>query len=171
MSLDKVLNANEKVLFRTRLHWLPCAPGALVLSLLAFVALASIALFGRPTMGRLLTQQPAGAWILLGVLVAVAIVPLLALRFLVRTHEFGVTDRRLVATMGWIAVRTVDLGVSKIETIVVEQGLFGRMLGYGDLKVTGTGGTSEVFHGVRDPIGFRKAVNSASDGAGQEAGS
>ncbi len=164
MSLDQVLNPQEKVLYRTRLHWLPCAPGAIVLSLLAVVTLVCIALFAREPMGRLFAEQPAGAWILVGVLVVVAIVPLLVLRFLVRTHEFGVTDRRLIARMGWISVRTVDLGVSKIETMVVEQGALGRLFNYGNVKVTGTGGTAETFRGVRDPIGFRKAVNAASDG-------
>jgi hypothetical protein len=30
----------------------------------------------------------------------------------------------------------------------------------------GTGGTAEVFRGVKDPIGFRKAVNAAADRTG-----
>ncbi len=65
--------------------------------------------------------------------------------------------------MGWVGTRTVDLSVTKVETLVVEQSPLGRLFGYGDVKLVGTGGTAETFHGVRDPIGFRKAVNAAAD--------
>jgi hypothetical protein len=53
-----------------------------------------------------------------------------------------------------------------VETIGVQQGLLGRMLGYGDLIVTGTGGAREVFRRVRDPIGFRNHVQQATLGPG-----
>jgi hypothetical protein len=53
-----------------------------------------------------------------------------------------------------------------VESIGVQQGLVGRLLSYGDLTVTGTGGAREVFRRVRDPIGFRNHVQQASIGAG-----
>ena len=37
------------------------------------------------------------------------------------------------------------------------------MFGYGDVKLVGTGGSVELFRAVKDPVGFRKAVNLASD--------
>ena len=40
--------------------------------------------------------------------------------------------------------------------------LLGRVLNFGDLVVTGTGGAREMFHRVRDPIGFRNHVQQAS---------
>jgi hypothetical protein len=46
----------------------------------------------------------------------------------------------------------------------------GRLLGYGDLIVTGTGGALEVFRRVRDPIGFRNRVQQASLGPGPASG-
>ena len=160
--LDDVLNPDERLLFRTRLHWLACAPGALLVALLGALALAALALFARRPVAELFAAAPAAASILAAGLLLVVAVPLLLVRFLVATHEFGVTDRRVVARMGWLGVRTVDLNVGKVESLVIEQSPAGRVLGYGDVQVVGTGGSAEHFRGVRDPIGFRKAVNAAS---------
>ena len=164
--LDGILNPDERLLFRTRLHWLPCAPSALVVSLLGAAVIAALAVFARPPVGDLFAREPLMAWILALGLALVVVLPLVILRFLVATHEFGVTDRRVIARMGWVSTRTVDLNVTKVESLVIEQGALGRLFRYGDLKVVGTGGTAEVFRGVKDPIGFRKAVNSAADRVG-----
>ena len=59
-------------------------------------------------------------------LVLVVVMPLVVIRFLVATHEFGVTDRRVIARMGWVSTRTVDLNVTKVESLVIEQGALGR---------------------------------------------
>ena len=164
--LEQVLNPEEKLLFRTRLHWLPCAPSALVVSLLGVLVLAALGVFARGPVADLFGRAPLMASILAAGLALVVLMPLIIVRFLVGTHEFGVTDRRVIARMGWIGTRTVDLSVAKVESLVIEQGVAGRVFGYGDVKVVGTGGTAEVFRGVKDPIGFRKAVNAAADRAG-----
>ena len=163
MGLEQVLNADEQVTFRTRLHWLPCAPGALFTSFLGLAILVALAVFARPQVAGLFAREPRVAAILAAGLVLVVVVPLVVLRLLVAFHEFAVTDRRVIARMGWLSTRTVDLNVTKVESLVIEQGALGRLFGYGDVKVVGTGGTAEVFHGVKDPIGFRKAVNAAAD--------
>jgi hypothetical protein len=168
--LEDVLNPDEKLLFRTRLHWLACAPSALAVAFAGALVLVALALFARRPVAGLFAQSPAAASILAAGLLLVVVVPLLVVRFLVTTHEFGVTDRRVVARMGWMSVRTVDLSVTKVESLVIEPSPAGRVLGYGDVKVVGTGGSAESFRGVTDPIGFRKAVNAAGDRAGARAG-
>jgi uncharacterized membrane protein YdbT with pleckstrin-like domain len=168
--LDQILNPDEKLLFRTRLHWLPCAPSALAVSLLGAAVIAALLVFAYGPVSDLFAREPVMAWILAAGLALVVVMPLLVVRFLVTTHEFGVTDRRVIARMGWVSTRTVDLNVTKVESLVIEQGALGRLFRYGDLKVVGTGGTAEVFRGVKDPIGFRKAVNAAADRTGARAG-
>ena len=168
--LDEVLNPEEKLLFRTRLHWLPCAPSALAVSLLGAAVIAALLVFARRPVADLFASEPLMASILALGLVLVVVLPLVIVRILVATHEFGVTDRRVIARMGWVSTRTVDLNVTKVESLVIEQGALGRLFRYGDLKVVGTGGTAEVFRGVKDPIGFRKAVNLAADRTGAKAG-
>jgi membrane protein YdbS with pleckstrin-like domain len=168
--LDGILNADERLLFRTRLHWLACAPWALLVALIGVLVLAALALFARDAVASLFAQAPAAASILGAGLLLVVVMPLLVVRFLVTTHEFGVTDRRVIARMGWLSVRTVDLNVTKVESLVIEQSPAGRVFGYGDVKVVGTGGSVERFQGVKDPIGFRKAVNAAADRVPRPAG-
>jgi hypothetical protein len=162
--LEEILNPEEKLLFRTRLHWLACAPSAWTVSAVGLAAIVLLALFARRPLAGLFAQAPAATAILVVGLLLVVVVPILVVRFLVGTHEFGVTDRRVIARMGWMRVRTVDLSVAKVESLVIEQTPAGRMLGYGDVKVVGTGGTAELLRGVRDPVGFRKAVHLAGDG-------
>ena len=74
------------------------------------------------------------------------------------TSVFVVTDQRVLIKVGWIQRRSLETLLAKIEGIVVEQGLAGRVLGYGTIIVTGTGGTHERFDMIADPMQFRKHV-------------
>ena len=78
------------------------------------------------------------------------------------TSEFAVTNKRVIIKVGLIARRTVEIQLPKIESIGVDQGIMGRIFGYGNIVVVGTGGTKEPFRAIADPLGFRKAVNQAS---------
>jgi uncharacterized membrane protein YdbT with pleckstrin-like domain len=78
------------------------------------------------------------------------------------TSEFAVTSQRVIIKVGLIARRTIELNLSKIESISVDQALFGRLLGYGNITVIGSGGTRETFKLVADPLAFRRAVQQAT---------
>jgi uncharacterized membrane protein YdbT with pleckstrin-like domain len=79
------------------------------------------------------------------------------------TSEFAVTNRRVVIKVGLVSRKTVELNLEKVESIGVEQTILGRILGYGTIVVVGTGGTKEPFRGIADPMGFRRAVNEATE--------
>lgn len=81
------------------------------------------------------------------------------------TSEFAVTNRRVVVKLGLISRHTLELSLAKVESIGVEQGLLGRLLGYGTIVVIGTGGTRERFDRISDPLAFRRAVMEASESA------
>ena len=72
------------------------------------------------------------------------------------TSEFVITNKRVIIKVGLIARRTLEMNISKIESINVNQGIFGRLFGYGTIVVIGTGGTREGFNGIADPLAFRK---------------
>lgn len=78
------------------------------------------------------------------------------------TSEFAVTNKRLIVKVGVLRRRIVELQLSKVEAIAVDQSLLGRMLGYGNIVVTGTGGTKEPFRAISGPLKFRRAVQAAS---------
>ena len=77
--------------------------------------------------------------------------------------EFGITNKRLIIKTGIISRRTLELNLSKIESVNVYQSVLGRMLGYGTLGVTGTGGTKEIFTKIDNPLYFRKIFQEQSN--------
>ncbi len=71
--------------------------------------------------------------------------------------EFVITNRRIVIKTGFIARRTFEMNLSKIETVNVDQTVMGRILNFGSITIIGTGGTKETFHNIARPMAFRKA--------------
>jgi uncharacterized membrane protein YdbT with pleckstrin-like domain len=55
-----------------------------------------------------------------------------------------------------ISRRTLEINLNKVETVNVDQSVLGRILGYGTIRIVGTGGTNEVFENIAHPIEFRK---------------
>lgn len=79
------------------------------------------------------------------------------------TTEMAITNKRVLIKTGLISRRTLELNLAKIETIGIDQGIFGRMLNFGTVTVVGTGGTREPFKFVAAPLEFRRAVHTQSD--------
>lgn len=151
--VERHLLEGERVVYKTRLHWiLFLRPG------LVMVAGIALAVVLRPV------QDPPWIWMIGAAVVAIGVAWGLVHYVELMTSEFAVTSSRLILKVGLISRYTTELLLAKVETIGVQQGLIGRMLGYGDLTVTGTGGAREVFRRVRDPIGFRNHVQQASLG-------
>lgn len=71
--------------------------------------------------------------------------------------EFVITNRRIVIKEGFIARRTFEMNLTKIETVNVDQTVMGRILNYGSITIIGTGGTKETFHNIARPMAFRRA--------------
>ena len=72
------------------------------------------------------------------------------------TDEFAITNKRGSIKTGLISRKTFEMNHSKIESINVDQGIIGRMLGYGSIKISGSGGTKESFLNILNPLEFRK---------------
>jgi uncharacterized membrane protein YdbT with pleckstrin-like domain len=50
----------------------------------------------------------------------------------------------------------MEMNLSRIETVQVQQGILGRLLGYGSITVIGTGGTKEFFARIKNPNQLRQ---------------
>jgi len=87
------------------------------------------------------------------------IYPLLVSKY----SEFGITNKRLIIKTGILSRRTLELNLSKIESVNVNQSLLGRMLGYGSIGVIGTGGTKEYFVSIKNPLEFRRKFQELSN--------
>ena len=148
--LTKVLRPDEAVLFRGTLHWLVYGRGLVLLG--AGLALLVLGLaVGDPLLGRALAVGALAVLLLAGWLLILA-----GIRR--QTVEFVVTDKRVITKTGWLSRHTAEINVSKIESVDVDQGLLGRMFGFGTVFLRGTGASLEPLQGVADPIGLRNAI-------------
>jgi uncharacterized membrane protein YdbT with pleckstrin-like domain len=159
--VERHLLPSERVLYKTRLHWVAFLKPAVIV--LAGLVLSAVI--------RRLWLDPPWLWLVGLVLVAVGAGSWFVRFVEVMTSEFAVTTTRLIFKVGLVARYTTELLLSKVESIGVTQTLPGRLLNYGDLTVTGTGGAREVFRRVADPIGFRNHVQHASVQSGPGAAS
>jgi uncharacterized membrane protein YdbT with pleckstrin-like domain len=146
--VDKSLMPNEQVTFRTRLHpivfrW------SILFALICALLIAS--------------QEHESGAIGLFFLLAIAFGLLEYLAF--ATSEFAVTSKRVIIKVGVLRRRTLELQLSKLEAVAVNHGILGRLLGYGNIVVTGTGGTKEPFKNIRYPREARKYIWSSKASA------
>lgn len=147
--IDSNLLEGEFVTFRTRLHWLLFLGPVL----LAVVILLPVAWF------LVRGTRSTYVWIPLGV----ALLILLAAFIKRQSSDFAVTNKRIMMKVGVFRTRSIELLLSKVEAIAVDQSLLGRIFGYGNIVVTGSGGTKEPFSQIQAPLGFRRAVQSVTD--------
>lgn len=147
--IDGNLLTGEQVVFRTRLHW-KILVGPLLFAVVTFLPVV-----------WLLTQ---GTWNNL-VLIAPGLGLLVFLAALIRrqSSDFAVTNKRVMMKVGVFSTRSVELLLGKVEAITVHQSLGGRIFGYGDIVVTGSGGTEEPFRNIQSPLELRRAVQSVTD--------
>jgi uncharacterized membrane protein YdbT with pleckstrin-like domain len=80
------------------------------------------------------------------------------------SSEFAITNKRVLIKVGFIHRHTLEMLLTKVETVRVDQGLAGRLLGYGTIVVTGTGGTNEPFPSIANPLEFRRQVQARAAG-------
>lgn len=114
--------------------------------------------FAVVTVLALVIVLESGDWPLFWGLAAATTISYIWAQVLYSTSEFVVTNKRVVIKVGWLRRRTVETMLSKVEGINVDQSLLGRLLGYGSIIITGTGGTQEPFRNIGSPFEFRRQV-------------
>lgn len=138
-------------MYRTRLHW-----KIFVMPVLVSLILVALALWALSANRRLLAIPP----------IVVALLLLFAAWLRRNSSEFAVTNRRVIIKLGVMTTRSMELLLPKVEGITVTQSVAGRMFGFGEIVVTGSGGTQEPFDSIQSPLDFRQAVQAATDGGG-----
>lgn len=137
--VDSNLMNGEQVIYRAKLHWIVFAWPViwLILAIIFFIS-------GVGSVG--------------GICILLAIVTGLVSYINYATSEFGVTTKRVLVKVGLIRRASLEVLLSKVEGIQVNQGLLGRILGFGTVRVSGTGGTKDPFHKIAAPLQLRRQV-------------
>lgn len=172
--LDNHLMDGEEVVYRTRLHPIVFLGPLLGVAIGGYLALHGNELLQTHVLSKvpreIMRQLPAHTlhWLREGwrgynivglfILVFNGLLPLLGAVVNVTSSEFGVSTKRVLMKTGFISRHSLETLLSKVESISVYQGLLGRLLGYGSIIISGTGGSKEFFSGIRAPLEFRRQV-------------
>ncbi len=151
--IQKSLGDGERVVGIARFHWLYSFRAWLAL-LVPVVILIGVVVYADDT------NREGFA---LGALVLVALGIITFLRMMIRkwTTEIGITSHRFVKKTGWLSLHTDEIALPNIEGVKVTQGFWGRVWGYGHLRVEGTGVDAVELPTIDDPVGFRRAIETA----------
>jgi catechol 2,3-dioxygenase len=72
--------------------------------------------------------------------------------------EIAVTDRRVIYVRGFFARKSIEVHMNQIESVDVDQSLLGRLFGYGDVTIHGTGNAYDPLRAVDRPIALRNEI-------------
>lgn len=79
------------------------------------------------------------------------------------TTELAFTNKRVIAKFGFISRHTVELNITKVESIQVKQGILGRIFNFGNLIISGAGNPQAPIPGISNPMAFRRAFMESQD--------
>jgi uncharacterized membrane protein YdbT with pleckstrin-like domain len=151
--IEKSLGDGERVVSIARFHWLYDAKAwlALILPIAIFIAV----------MAR--TDDANRQIYMIGALVLVVIGVAVFFKMMIRkwTTEIGITSHRFVKKTGFPSLHTDEVALPNIEGVRVNQNIWGRIFGYGWLRIEGTGDDSVDLPMIGDPVGFRRAIETA----------
>ncbi|WP_052445048.1 PH domain-containing protein [Chromohalobacter japonicus] len=107
---------------------------------------------------------PVAIWAILGLVTLfltwiIALYLFLSLKFTDR----GFTNKRVILKTGIISRNTQEMKLTSIETVEIRQGILGRILGYGTMKVTGRGVSDVEMKYLDDPMSVKRKLESISN--------
>jgi len=156
---DGLLTTGERVVHREKQHWWVFVWGAkwTILAMIAALLLLIVS-NGMGTDGFLGTVKTLLGWVAAIVFIGgIALLFWTILSYL--SQEYVLTNRRVIDTSGVVNKRAADSSLEKINDAVLTQSIFGRALGFGDLKIlTASEAAISEFKMLRRPIEFKKAM-------------
>jgi uncharacterized membrane protein YdbT with pleckstrin-like domain len=146
----RLLAEGERMVLDLRPHWIALVLPTIVAMLLTVALILLFTLFDPP---RLL------GW------VAVVLAILLFLVFSVRpflnwiTAHFVVTSDRVIHRSGWLARRSMEMPLERINDVTFTQAVFERMVGAGSLRIqSGSEYGQNHFRDIRNPEDVQKLI-------------
>ncbi len=148
--VDEILQPGETVLYSTNAHWIFYLP-----AIIGWIVALVFLVLSRTTVTTSLVLL---CWGIAAVVAVVSFYWTLRAWFHRLTTETDVTDRRVVHKTGFIRRRTFEIALDKIESVDVDQSIFGRVFNYGDVTIMGVGEGRQTIKTIASPLAFRNAI-------------
>ncbi len=159
----------EKIIYQAATHWLIYLDiGAILLLLVSSYLLISQPEFVQQSMPmvslwvpKLLSKQPIEirVWEMgLSMLLFISLLILWEVFVGKQTTELVITSKRIIAKSGLVSRQIVEIRLQRFESILVEQGVLGKIFNYGTITITGMGGCKTMVPSVIAPLKFKKVL-------------
>jgi hypothetical protein len=148
----KVLQPGETIVAIAKLHWIIYLPAWAVALLAVIFAIAG------------LTFADYGDVLLIVamLLALISIALFVSAWFQQWITEIAVTKLRIIYKKGFIRRHTTEMYMNKIESVIVDQSVIGRILNYGTVHARGTGEGLALLEKISRPIELRNTIISVS---------
>lgn len=158
--VESVLGAGEKIVYRAKIsRW----------KYLLYYLIGLACLAGGPTALVITGDRTNTGLALAGTAMLVGLIVILCAVIGRNTTELVLTNRRIITKRGLISRDTVEMNLSKVESLHVNQTLIGRLLNYGDVTVVGTGASLEPLRSVGRPLELRKRLGEVAEAGAPKA--
>jgi uncharacterized membrane protein YdbT with pleckstrin-like domain len=119
---------------------------------------------GERVVARFALHWTAKGRLILGIVLILVVVGIFIVIYewlRLRGIEMAVTTQRVVYKTGIVGRETEEIRLSALETVDLQQSTWGRLLGFGNVRVTGRGESSLLFVRVVDPVNVKRAIETA----------
>jgi uncharacterized membrane protein YdbT with pleckstrin-like domain len=142
--IENNLLPSELVIQSAKIHWFIYIKGAVLLTIALYLGISS-------------SYVGVLGWVLgFAIFGIISIVNAFITTF---STELAVTNKRVIAKHGLVSRKTIELNLSKVESLNVDQSVLGRIFNFGTVIIRGTGGVSAPFAYIDSPLLFRKTLN------------
>lgn len=155
MSVEEHLQPGEEILYRAETSRISLVPLAILMGLAILAAILT---------GTLVESAPGWGTIAALIVAALLGIVLAWKNYVLRTHEYVLTNHRVIQQTGILNKRSVDSRLDKINNVEHQQTLWGRILGFGDVIIDTASETgTAVFRNITRPLDFKRAIVSVSE--------
>lgn len=157
--IENTLMSDEKLIYRSKPHWIVFANSMIwgTCMLIAYT-IGPFTEFGSWSIFNYKVYNLFG---MLAFFLAIAAGVSSYITYV--TSEYGITNKRVLIKVGFIRRASLEVLLSKVESIQVLQSIPGRMFGYGTIIIVGTGGSRDAYRNIPDPLKFRNITQEEVD--------
>ena len=152
--VESVLAAGENIVYRAKIsRW----------KFFLYYLVGIVGLAAGPAALIITGDRSQTGYIVAGITMLAGLLVILAAVIRRNTTELVLTNRRIITKRGLISRDTVEMNLSKVESLHVNQSLMGRLLNYGDVSVVGTGASLEPLRGIGRPLELRQRLGDVAE--------
>ncbi len=101
------------------------------------------------------------------VMLAFGLIPLVLVFLRYKSTELCITNLRIIANFGLLSRHSIEMKLSRVESIQLRQNIFGRLFNYGSLVISGAGNPMAPVPDISNPLEFRRVAMEAHEPTGE----